>query len=80
MSADIFTNGFQEAGKWKAACDLINVVDFTKIKVKTATWQWKEEEQMDHKRNHHEKSQTMLTAMDQGKSGEGATAPVKRKR
>ena len=51
MSADLFTNGFLEASKWKAVCDLINVVGFSKIKLKPATWQWKEEEEMDHARN-----------------------------
>ena len=51
MSADIFTKGFTGAVKWNKACELINVVDFSKIKITPATWQLKEELAMDHIRS-----------------------------
>ena len=32
MCADIYTKAFTDAGKWEAACELINIVDPNELK------------------------------------------------
>ena len=40
MCADIFTKPFLEFAKWEKVLDLINITDFSKIKITPSLWKW----------------------------------------
>ena len=60
---------------------MINVVDFSNIKIKPATWQWKEELEMEHKRSGARLPPVPThVGTEHGEIGGGAPAVVKRNR